>query len=240
MNKKSVSVKSLLATLMFSASCLAQAAVVADFAADFSTASSTSGAWQYGSSASLGGPFNLDSTKTAYGAASDVIAWSPAGTFWPTVALNTGSSQVNFGASDAIHLAAQQGLLHPGSGGEFAVVRLNVTSSFTGWLQTEFAGIDTVGTTTDVHVLLNGVSLFASAIGAFGQTQSFSETLGLHAGDVIDFAVGRGTNGNFNDDSTGFRATLSTVTQAVPEPPVTAFLLMGLLGLAVARRSQGS
>ena len=236
MNKKNAFVSSLLGALALSAVCSAQAAVVADFAADFSTTSSTSGAWQYGYSSTLGGAFSLDANKTTYGASNDVVAWSPAGTFWPTVALNTGAAQVNFGAGDVAHLAAQQGLLHPGAGGEFAVVRLTLAADFMGQLQTEFAGIDVLGTTTDVHVLLNGVSVFSGLIGGFGQTQSFDSTRAFHAGDVIDFAVGVGSNGNYFDDSTGFKATLSTVAPAVPEPTTAALLLAGLTGLVGAHR----
>lgn len=233
MNKKSSLLAHLLGALAFGAACTAHTAVVADFAADFSTTSSTSGVWQYGYASTLGGAFGLGANKTTYGAANDVVAWSPAGTFWPTVALNTGAAQVDFGASNLVHLATQQGLLHPGAGGEFAVVRLSITSNFTGQLQTEFAGIDAVGTTTDVHVLLNGISLFSRLIGGYGQTQSFDSTRAFHAGDVIDFAVGVGSNGNYSDDSTGFKATLSTVAPAVPEPTSAALLMAGL---AVARR----
>ena len=211
--------------------------MVADFAADFSQVNNPSGAWQYGSSATLGGSFSSNTQTSSFGTPG-FFAWIPAGTFWPTVGLNTGTAQLDFGGGNAIHLAAQQGLLHPGAGGEFAVVRLNVASSFTGLLQTEFAGIDGVGTTTDVHVLLNGTSLFSTVIGTFGQIQSFNQTLVLHAGDVIDFAVGRGTNGNFTDDSTGFRATLSTVAPAVPEPSAPSLWVAGLLSLAVARRRE--
>lgn len=238
MNKKSRAISKLLGALLLSASCFSQAAVVADFAADFSKVSNPSGAWQYGSSATLGGSFSPNTQTSSFGTTA-FFAWIPVGTSWPTVGLNTGTTQLDFGGSNAIHLAAQQGLLHPGSGGEYAVVRLNVTSSFTGLLQTEFAGIDDVGTSTDVHVLLNGNSLFSNLIGAFGQTQSFNQTLVLHSGDVIDFAVGRGANGNFTDDSTGFSATLSTLAPAVPEPSVPALWVAGLLSLAAVRRRQG-
>jgi hypothetical protein len=230
---------SVIGAVILGAACIAssaQAAVVSDFATDFSTASSTSGAWQYGSAATLGGSFVLDTVTTLYGAGGDVVAWSPAGTYWPTIALNTSATQVNFGGGDAVHLASKQGLLHPGPNGEFAVVRLQVTSTFTGKLDVEFAGVDTLGTSTDVHILLNGVSLYSGLINGYGQLQSFNQNQALQAGDVLEFAVGRGANGSYVDDSTGFRATLSTLTQSVPEPSAPALLAAGLLVMAAARQ----
>lgn len=240
--KKSVSITCLLGAMMWGANCAAQAVVVANFAADFSTTSSTSGSWQYGAASSLGGTFYLDSITTLYGPAGEVVAWSPTGTYWPTIGLNTGAAAVNFGGGNVVHLAPQQGLLHPGQNGEFAVARLTVASTFTGKLDVEFVGIDDVSSTTDVHVLRNGVSLFSGLINGFGQMQSFQATQAFQAGDVIDFAVGRGINNNFNDDSTGFKATLSTVTQAVPEPATSALLWSGLLAIVpvIARRRKTS
>src|SRR5262249_46211917 len=67
-----------------------------------------------------------------------------------------------------------------------------------------------VGTTADVHILLNGVSLFAGTIDGFAgrpyiarprfgssPDQSYAALLTLSAGDVLDFAVADRGNGRF-------------------------------------------
>jgi PEP-CTERM motif len=211
--------------------------VEADFAADFSTASAAAGDWQYGWSATLGGPLALASNQTLYGDAGQVVLWSPAGTYWPSIGLNTGASEVQFGGGNVIHLAAGQGLLHPGPAGEYAVARLTVSGSFFGTLQVSFAGIDTVGTTTDVHVLLNGAGLYAGDITGYGQTLTYTGSQWFTAGDQIDFAVGLGGNGHYIDDSTGFTASLTTAP--VPEAPTLVLMAIGLAAVAAQRRRIG-
>ena len=71
---------------------------VANFAADFSTASASSGAWQYGWTATLGGSFTQSAASTWYGTGNQVLLWSPAGTFWPSVGLNTSAVEAHIGA----------------------------------------------------------------------------------------------------------------------------------------------
>ena len=146
----------------------AQAAVISDFAADFSATTNVSGNWQYGSSATNDSAFILSQGNSSYGdnngAGAEVKAWNPVGTFWPTVALNTSNNLVGFGASNVIQLQAQQGLLHPGAAGDFAVVRLTVANAINAQLQVAFEGIDLFSTTTDVHVNINGINAFGGLI----------------------------------------------------------------------------
>jgi hypothetical protein len=211
------------------------ASVVADFAADFSSVSNPSGAWSYGYVAAPGATPTLSTFVTSYGPANQVKAWSPSGTFWPTVALNTGATPVSFGAGNAITLAAGQGLLHPGATGLLANVRYTAAFAFTGVLDVAFSGVDAVGTSTNVYVLRNGSSLFGGNIDGNGQTLAYAAPISLAAGDVVDFAVGWGSNGNYIDDSTGFRASFLTAT--VPEPASWAMLVVGfgMMGGALRR-----
>lgn len=210
-----------------------QAGVVSDFATDFSSVSNPSGAWSYGYVAAPGATPTLSNFVSSYGPANQVKAWSPSGTFWPTVALNTGAAPVSFGAGNAITLAAGQGLLHPGATGLLANVRYTAASAFTGTLDVAFSGVDAAGTTTNVYILHNGSSLFGGNINGYGQTLAYAAPISLAAGDVVDFAVGWGSNGNYIDDSTGLRA--SFVAATVPEPASWAMLVagFGLLGGAL-------
>lgn len=209
-----------------------QAAVIADFAADFSSSSNPTGLWTYGSVTTLGSAPTVATLVTNYGPGSEVNAWSPFSTSWPTIGLNTSVSPVSFGAGNSITLASGQGILHPGPTGAFANVRYTASATFTGMLDVAFSGVSSAGTTTDAHILLNGVSLLSGNVNGFGATQAYHATVSLAPGDVLDFAVGWGTNLDFNDDSTGFVATISTV----PEPGATCLVALGLAGFAATRR----
>ena len=57
-------------------------------------------------------------------------------------------------------MAPGQFALHPGPGGEYAVVRYVAPEAGEASIDAVFTGLDIFGTTTDVHVLLNGNALF--------------------------------------------------------------------------------
>jgi hypothetical protein len=76
-------------------------------------------------------------------------------------------------------------------------------------ISTHFFGEDWAGpTTTDVHVLYNSVSIFDGVVDTFWEGPSFDVNLSVAAGDTIDFAVGFGDDGTYNNDSTGLRAVI--------------------------------
>jgi hypothetical protein len=63
-------------------------------------------------------------------------------------------------------------------------------------------------TTGDVHVLLNGVPLFNSAVNG-SQVASFSLAIEAEEGDTVDFAAGPGPDGNNDFDPTGFNVSIT-------------------------------
>jgi len=97
-----------------------------------------------------------------------------------------------------------------------------------------FQGIDPNAGGTDVHVLLNGVSLFSAPITGFGVPTSFTYPGGVvAAGSKLDFVVGFGSDGNFLFDSTGFNANISfQPSGVVPEPGSLVLVGSCLVGLA--------
>ena len=96
-----------------------------------------------------------------------------------------------------------------------------------------FASQDLFGTTTDVHVLLNGSSVFDDFVeGVVGTSSvSFSRRLSLDRGDAVDFAVGFGRNGSFSNDSTALAATVQP--NPIPEPGTLLLFSTGALMLYV-------
>jgi hypothetical protein len=213
--------------VLFSGVGQAQAAIVYDAAADFSIASNPNGVWSYGSfvpSTITFAPYG--STVTGF-IVSDWNAWNPAGgNNVPAVFKNTGSSTET---GLTVVLQGGQLALHPGSDGTASVVRWTAPIAGTYSLSALFTGVDNGGTTTDVHILDNGVSIFDSVVnGYLNSTPPFNNTLTVGAGATIDFVVGFGSDGFYYNDSTALAATLSPIS-AVPEPAT-----LTLLGIAVA------
>ncbi|MFO0953550.1 MAG: PEP-CTERM sorting domain-containing protein [Isosphaeraceae bacterium] len=222
---------SLLAAL--AATMTTTAAARADFysaAADFSVSSNPNGVWSYGYSTTLTGAFipNDHSGNPPFFPGTPFQTWytpiSPLGD--PLAGVNDSDKTITLNGSLVIQ--PHQLVFHPGPNGEFEKIRFTSPAAGLFAVNALFGGADTTPTSTDVHVLLNGVSLFDGVVNAFGAGPAFSTPLNLKAGDTLDFAVGYGGNRDYGFDSTSLAATISTV----PEPSSLVALGAGALCLA--------
>lgn len=206
-----------------------------DAATDFSASNNPNSAWSYGWTQTLGSSLNVYPDP---GNLAGLDVWNDLNHISlgvPHVAHNGTANTMTPGT-----FTYQPGQLgfHPGSNGEFSVIRWTAPSASTYTIAASFTGIDTHGTTTDVHVLKDGSSLFTGDINGFGSIAQLSPiALSLLAGDTIDFAVGFGSNGNYFFDSTGVNATINS--QEVSNVPIPAGIWLfgsALTGLFVKGR----
>jgi hypothetical protein len=199
------------------------AASAYDAAGDFSSTSNPDGVWSYGSSTSLAGTFVLDTTNTASFHGLGLSGWlvnNPSTDFAPYVIHNGTASPITY-----VNTTWQPGqlALNPG-GSAYALVRWTAPSSGLYDINATFSGLSSIGASTDVHILLDNVSIFNSAVNGSPAPTSYSGIQSVLAGDRIDFAVGFGGNGNDQEDVTGLSATIT----AVPEPGTLGLVVTGL------------
>jgi uncharacterized delta-60 repeat protein len=182
--------------------------LASDAAGDFSTTANPNGVWSYGDLATETSPFVLYPSNGALNVGEPIEGWFTSGDNNPPyVGINTGTTTVNTGT-----VSIPTGVLdmHPGPNGEYSDVRYTAPAAGPLTIAVTFTGIDVDGTTTDVHVLHNGVSLADADINGYGAT--FSKTLAVTAvaaGDTFDFIVGYGTNQTYYSDSTSLSAHIT-------------------------------
>ena len=201
---------------------------------NFSSVSNPNGHWSYGMTPTLGGTFFF----LPSGSCGALAGWAGSSTGTPPFILgnSTGVPQLCGTGLDPSNLLD----MHPGPNGEYSDVRWTWTAFSAGTIDISglFEGIDPIGpTTTDVHILLNNVSIFNGVISSYNIPLPFSKVgEPVTFGSTVDFVVGWGADGSFLFDSTGFDATITA--SATPEP--TSILLLapgvGVLGLAFRRK----
>lgn len=188
-----------------------------DAAAQFSGTDNPNGVWSYGCTESLGAAFQLYTQQI--GSISGLYDWTTAPCVppddphrAPSLAYNSTDAGVTPVPPGSVTFPAHALSFHPGPQGQFSVLRFTAPASGNYQVKAVFWGDDFVGpTTTDVHVLHNGLGLYTSEVYGFGPSsdQSFTTTVSLAAGDTIDFTVGDGTDGNFYNDTTGVSAVIT-------------------------------
>jgi hypothetical protein len=195
-----------------------------DPAADFSLSGNPNGPWSYGYAQTLGGPLIVHATS---GSGGGLDFWNTDISIGlPWVVRNSTAAPINWAGTTVFAPGALS--LHPGPNGQVAVLRFTVPAAGQYLVNGSFFGQDYVGpTTTDVHLLVNGTSIFNDVVSDFGVNHSFNTTLTLAAGSQLDFAVGFGpitpnVYDSYYYDSTG----LSALITLVPEP--SSLALVGL------------
>jgi hypothetical protein len=212
----------------------------ADVAADFSINSNPNGVWSYGWSLTLGSSLILSTSPRVR---DGVNQWAG------DLAEDGNPAEYHNGTAGVILLGGGARFepgefgMHPGPHGEYAVVRYTAPAGGTVSIISAFSGQDTTGTSSDAHVLLNGLSLLDGFVEGNGTRSivAFDRTLKIQQGDTIDFAVGFGSNQTFFGDSTGLAAAIQpgSVPSTTPEPGTLTLLAFGLVGLAGRDRRAG-
>lgn len=232
---KKLSLASLCATVFWTP--VANAATIYDPSAEFSPTSNPSSPWSYGYSLTQGGSMILHQENFNINGV-DTWRTNIAGSSTPLVGNNPTSNPVS-----AITWVLDPGTisLHPGPNNERALLRFTAPTTGIYQILGSFSGSDIYGTTTDVHLLTNGVSIFDGLVNGFSvsSTQLFDNTVKLNNGDFLDFAVGYGYNNNYYNDTTQLSARIIAVTTSTPEPATIISLLgLGTLGMTVLKRKK--
>jgi sugar lactone lactonase YvrE len=182
----------------------------ADFEAGWAAGTNPNGVWSYGRTIDISGPLVLFTRHYIPPVNNNLEQmWddpNDSSGATPSVALNSG------GAFNDGNVTFQAGalIMHPCgvSGHDYAHVIFTAPATGSYSLAGDFFAQQN-GIDVDVHVLVNGVSVFDSTITSNGVSRPFSGTFSLSAGDTIDFAVG--PNGNFvqHQGNTGLSATIT-------------------------------
>jgi len=220
----------LLLALTFNSAGLASAQY--DPSAQFSSINNPNGVWSYGSeSVPLGSPFSLfPGNITVAASPAPIDGWE-----FPAVGelgvFDNGTPLVET-VSDLTDNAIYQPemlAMHPGPNGEYAIVQFTAPANGFYTIQGTFEGIDTVGPTTDVHLLVNNVVVASGNVVGYGSTVPLSfGPVSLTLGQTLAYAVGDGGNGPDFDTTALIDAQVAAV--AVPEPSSSAlFAFVGAI-----------
>ena len=212
-------------------------------ATDWSISSNPNGIWSYGylDPSNPSTATNLTLFNTSHndwdGSHPGVQNWDLNNGAFGAVAENTTGSQKTVWST--IQIDPGQLIEHPGNATNLAAdVRFTAPAPMTVDISALYAAADTGGTTTDVHVYVNGVSVFDSTVngivGHSGSSTSYSSPapIALTQGETVDFSVGYGADGAYQNDGTSLAASINTV----PEPATLSLLSFGALALLARRR----
>jgi hypothetical protein len=199
---------------------VAHAATSFDLATDFSFRDNPSKVWQYGYSVTNSldpAEFRLDKYADASGPVGfwhPSISSGPGPGWYPYVAYNT-TKRSQMGSSNGWCVRPGEVAMEASNTGQYSLIRFVAPSAGTYKITARFEGVHFGLSSTDVHVLHNGASLFEADIAGYGgdpafhavqgasPTASYSGKARLMANDTVTFAVGYGKNKTNFGDTTG-------------------------------------
>jgi len=209
----------ILLAVMAGADVPASRAAVYDLSRDFSPTNNPAGAWTHGWKETLDGSFTALAVQHVSGVDNGTVpSWQLTSSQGPAVYKNVETNTLTAG-SGLVAFPAGTVWFIPGENGRsenFGVVRFTAPSNGSYRIETSVAPVYTGPPQgdTDFHVLKNGSELFGQSL-APSDTASFSNTVVMAAGDIIDFAIGRGADGS----SVGSGLRIHAGLTLLPPPP---------------------
>lgn len=228
--------------------CAAPALSQFDPSASFSAAINPNVVWSYGFDRfPLGGsPFSLLPLAVPVPSAPgpSVDSWQ-APAVGEIAVLHNGTGAIQTVTTLIDNAVYDPGMLamHPGPNDEYGVVQFTAPANGFYVIHGVFRGIDTFGTTSDVHLLLNNSVVASDTVTGFGPLSDKLLSAGpfpLILGDTLAYAVGFGLGGPAHDTTALISASVDAVA---PEPSSFALLGFAAAGLAAwgwRRRKQAS
>lgn len=192
--------------------CHAQ--VTYDAASQFSPTNNPAAVWSYGYSGSIGNFIKLPTNMVA---SSQLSGWAKSAfpDWAPAVCKNMTGQKLS--ESGNVYQIGQLAF-HPGNtaADRYGIVRFTAPTNGLYTLTAQCSGCYGAGTSSDVHVWVNGASFFDAVVVGFGSEVSFTSpfAITLRLGDTVDFVVGNGGNGYFGD-WTALAATVNLVRPGV-------------------------
>jgi hypothetical protein len=209
---------------------VAPAQTTFDLAADFSLRDNPNKVWQCGYSATNSldpDQFRLDKYSDGgkpIGFWHPEISSGPGPGYYPYVAYNTTKQSQAWPSPNGWVVRGGEVAMEASNSGQYGLVRFVAPVAGTYKISAQFEGVH-VWSTTDVHVLHNGTSLFDADIDGYGgdpafrkvegasPTAAYSGQIEMKTGDTVTFAVGYGKNKTNSGDTTGLFAKVVLLTK---------------------------
>ncbi len=163
----------------------------------------------------MGGSFTLLTVPhiSTVDSGAKIPSWQLTSGQAPVVYKNVSNATLTAG-SGLVSFAPKEVWFNPGENGRpenFGVIRFTAPSNGLYQVETSVRPVYSGSPQgdTDFHVLKNGVELFGRFL-APSDTASYSNTVALNSGDMVDFAIGRGSDGNAYGSGLRIVATMTS------------------------------